>query len=372
MSVGFARFAYGLILPAMQQDLSWTFTAAGWLNTANALGYLLGALFALKFIPRTGAGPLFSMGMVVTTVAVLCSGFTNDLWLMSLWRVIAGVAGAPVFIAGGVLASGLFMSDPGRNALAIAIYFVGVGFGMLISGLGIPLMLESSGVAGWPQAWLFLGCASAASLPAALWAERKVRSPPSYRVSTANNQALAVRRALPILLAYFMFGVGYFVYMTFLVALMRAQDQSVGLIIATWTTLSVTVLLAPIAWQKILANQQGGGAVALALSVIGVATLLPVMKSGASGLLLSAGFFGIAFAMIPTGITNFAKKNYMQKQWGAAVSLFTVFFAVGQILGPVAAGLIADQSSSLVPGMTLAGSILLIGAVLAGMQKSLN
>ena len=38
VSNGLARFAYGLILPAMQADLSWNFTEAGWLNTANAAG----------------------------------------------------------------------------------------------------------------------------------------------------------------------------------------------------------------------------------------------------------------------------------------------------------------------------------------------
>src|SRR5690606_2593566 len=44
VSVGFARFGYALILPAMQTDLHLNYAEAGWLNTANSLGYLLGAL----------------------------------------------------------------------------------------------------------------------------------------------------------------------------------------------------------------------------------------------------------------------------------------------------------------------------------------
>ena len=35
---GFARFAYGLILPAMKSSQGWSYAEAGWLNTANALG----------------------------------------------------------------------------------------------------------------------------------------------------------------------------------------------------------------------------------------------------------------------------------------------------------------------------------------------
>ncbi len=38
---GLGRFAYALLLPAMREDLHWSYAQAGWLNTANALGYVL-------------------------------------------------------------------------------------------------------------------------------------------------------------------------------------------------------------------------------------------------------------------------------------------------------------------------------------------
>ena len=34
---GFARLAYGLLLPAMQSEMEWNYAQAGWLNTANAV-----------------------------------------------------------------------------------------------------------------------------------------------------------------------------------------------------------------------------------------------------------------------------------------------------------------------------------------------
>jgi len=372
VSVGFARFAYGLILPAMQQELDWSFTAAGWLNTANAIGYLVGAMLALKYIPRLGAGWMFSVGMVITSVAVLCSGLTSDLWLLTVYRIIAGVAGAPVFIAGGVLASGLFVNNSSRNALGIAVYFGGVGIGMLLTGLSIPLVLEHYGSSAWPQTWLLLGVASAFALPASLWAVRSAQAAPKPAAWVDLNDGPATVRALPALLAYFMFGVGYFVYMTFLVAWMRAQGESVNLVIATWSAISVMVILSPFIWRKVLAASAGGGAMALAMVTIGAGTLLPLLVTDATGLLLSAMMFGVAFAMIPTAITSFIKKNYPQAHWGAAMSLFTIFFAVGQIIGPIAAGLVADQTHSLAPGMTAAGGVLLAGAVMAVLQKPLK
>ena len=45
-ALGFGRFAYGLLLPAMRDDLGWSLTEAGAMNTANGLGYLVGAMAA--------------------------------------------------------------------------------------------------------------------------------------------------------------------------------------------------------------------------------------------------------------------------------------------------------------------------------------
>jgi predicted MFS family arabinose efflux permease len=44
IALGLARFSYALLLPPMRLDLAWNFAQAGAMNTANAFGYLLGAL----------------------------------------------------------------------------------------------------------------------------------------------------------------------------------------------------------------------------------------------------------------------------------------------------------------------------------------
>ena len=44
VATSFARFAYALVLPAMRAELGLNYAQAGALNTANALGYLAGAL----------------------------------------------------------------------------------------------------------------------------------------------------------------------------------------------------------------------------------------------------------------------------------------------------------------------------------------
>jgi hypothetical protein len=46
LNVGIARFAYGVMLPALQRDLSLAYFGGGALNAAHLLGYLAGTLAA--------------------------------------------------------------------------------------------------------------------------------------------------------------------------------------------------------------------------------------------------------------------------------------------------------------------------------------
>lgn len=371
VSNGFARFAYGLLLPSMQQDLGWNYTTAGSINTANAVGYLIGALLALTLVKRVGPTRLFIAGMLLTTVALFCSGLTREFWPLSLWRVLAGVGSAPVFIAGGALASALFSDDKQKNALAIALYFGGGGFGMLLTGLVIPLLLDYFGPQTWTIGWLLVGLASGLTLWPALWAARAVQ-PVASTVQQAGGNDFSVVAMVPVLVAYFCFGLGYFVYMTFLVAWMREQGEGVWLVLACWSTLGIMVMLSPFMWRRVMAASSAGAAMALSMGFTGLGTLIPLLLSGAAGMLLSAVLFGLAFFMVPTALTNFSRKNYPQSQWGAVVALGTTVFAIGQIIGPASAGLIADWSSSLAPGMAIAGVVLLTGAAVSLLQRPIT
>src|SRR3954451_8015626 len=54
IGLGIGRFAYALVLPDMRESLHWSYSAAGFMNTINAVGYLAGALVASKLIRRYG------------------------------------------------------------------------------------------------------------------------------------------------------------------------------------------------------------------------------------------------------------------------------------------------------------------------------
>lgn len=369
ISNAFARFAYGLILPAMQSDLGWNYTLSGWINTANALGYIAGAFLTFTFIGRIKANKLFIVGLLVTSISLFMCGFGEGFWYLTFWRIVAGIAGAPVFIAGGAMAATLFPDDPQKNALAIAGYFGGAGLGMIMSGALLPHLFDTNGPSFWPNAWLGLGVASLLMSPVSIWAARQVQLSQS---ASKHDRALPIRKMISALMAYGSFATGYIVYLTFIVAWTKSINLSVATISFGWVLIGVGIIISPFVWRPLLARYASGVPLALACSVTGLATLGPVLFPSVSGFVLSAFFFGLAVFIGPGAVTSFVRKNLPQPLWAKSVSLFTLVFAIGQTIGPVAAGTIGDATGTLNAGLLTAGAILIVAAALALGQRSID
>jgi MFS family permease len=241
VSNSFARFAYALVLPAMRDDLQLSYSQAGWLNTANAIGYLAGAMLTWALVRRTGNRLLFSAGMVITALSLIATGLTHDLALLSTARILAGIGGAMVFISGGALSGNILPGRPELATATILIYFAGAGIGLMMCGVAIPLLLDARGSDAWPVAWLAMGWTSAAMTVASVWAARRIEEPQSGNASAA----WPTRQFLPQLGAYTCFGIGYIAYMTFVIAWMRDNGSGTGLVIAVWFVLGLATLVAP-------------------------------------------------------------------------------------------------------------------------------
>src|SRR5690606_6895268 len=177
VSNSFARFSYALVLPAMREDLQLSYSQGGWLNTANALGYLAGAILTWTLVRRTGNRLIFGIGMVATAASLLATGMTSDLTLLTIARLLAGVGGAMVFSTGGALAGNIYPGRPELATTTILLYFAGAGIGLMLSGVALPLLLDARGDAAWPLAWLAMGWTSAAMTIAAGWAASRIEEP---------------------------------------------------------------------------------------------------------------------------------------------------------------------------------------------------
>ncbi len=263
VSNGFARFAYGLILPAMREDLGWSYTEAGWINTANALGYIVGSLAVFALVRRVRAERLFVGGLLAASLSLVASGLTADFLLLTLWRVLAGIGGALAFVSGGSLAAALFRDDVSRSALAVAVYFGGGGVGLALGGAALPALFARLGASAWPEAWIGLGIASLALTGVAALAARAL-STPLPAAGRLLGAPLPVRAMAAILLGYAGFATGYIVYMTFLAAFMATLSAGPALVSAVWIVVGLGSIVSPVLWRPVLARFSGGAPLALA------------------------------------------------------------------------------------------------------------
>lgn len=367
---GFARFAYGLILPAMKSEMGWNYAQAGWLNTANALGYIIGAILTMILIRNVSPARLFAFGLITTTLALLATGLNANMSWQTLWRILAGVFGAMSFSTAGALTAMLFPNEPKKNALAIAILFgSGGGLGIVLAGASLPLMLEKLGPSAWSTAWILLGIISLLFLPLGLWAASQVRSPVQSKTSAI---PLPLSQMIPELAGYAGFGLGYIVYLTFLSAWMTDHAASASFITLIWVILGLSICFSPIIWGPILTRYSSGLPLTLILTCIAIGSALPVLLNNTITLLISALVFGLSVFMAPGAVTSFTRQNLPPQSWARAMSLFTVVFAIAQTMGPYGAGLVGDIFNDIGVSLLVAAGLLLAGALIALKQKPLK
>ncbi|MFN3439737.1 MAG: YbfB/YjiJ family MFS transporter [Acidovorax sp.] len=378
VSLGITRFAYALLLPPMREDLGWSYTLAGAMNTVNALGYLLGALATPLLLRRLAPGTVLLAGSVLATIFMGLSGFFTEAAPLLLQRLLAGVASALVFVAGGLLAARLGAHQPGRGGLLLGLYYGGTGWGITLSAVLVPSVLAAAPAPhAWTWAWWALGLACAAATLVLWWPARALQvlappPPPPTAFNAAPPPARVRWRALaPALLGYGLFGVGYIGYMTFVVALLREQGASGGEVTWFYALLGLAVVLSSRIWAGLLDRSRGGQALALLNGLLGVATVLPAVTSAWPVMLASGLLFGGVFLSVVASTTALVRHNLPQVLWASGISAFTIVFAAGQIVGPTVVGLIADGPGGLARGLVFSACALWVGALVAWRQKPL-
>ena len=374
ISLGVTRFAYGLLLPAMRDDLGWSYTLAGAMNTANAVGYLIGALFTPNLLRRVGPSVLLWSGSLMAALFMGLSGFFTDADVLLVQRLLAGVASAVVFVAGGLMAARLGARAPAHAGLLLGVYYGGTGLGIALSAVLVPWVLElaQTQLLGWRFAWWTLAGVCVAGTLLLRWPARVMAQwDVPVQAQGQKHGAFSWRPFGFALSGYAMFGVGYIGYMTFVVALLRNQGASPVAVMVFYGLLGFAVMASSRIWAGLLDRHHGGGAMALLNGLLGVAIVLPALTQNFVLLLISGALFGGVFLSIVASTTALVRHNLPQSAWAQGISAFTIVFAAGQIVGPTMVGWIADGEGGLERGLLISALALWLGSALAWRQKPL-
>src|SRR5271154_6639826 len=203
----------------MLTELGWTKSDAGVVASANFLGYLIGAMLASLPFAATRPRLWLLLALLVSAASTTAMALPSDIIFFVAIRFVGGAASAFVIVCASTLVIER-LSVSGRSSLS-GIHFAGVGVGVLISALAVSAMLASG--ADWKTLWVGSGLLAALAAGVAAWL-----------ISETGNIGAASKttdlQASPpgigaMILAYGLFGFGYVITATFLIAIVRLSHQ---------------------------------------------------------------------------------------------------------------------------------------------------
>ena len=367
IGLGIGRFAYALVLPDMRDTLGWSYSAAGFMNTINAVGYLVGALIASKLIKRFGLAATVRWGTLACVLSLSLCTISGNFILLSLARLLSGLGAASCFVGGAALAATIAQSHPARANFLLRLFYAGPGLGILSSGLIAPFVLQAFGPGSWWIVWWAMTLLTAIMIIPLLVAELDTHA----GIADTAPVQFAIRPALIYLTGYFLFGAGYIAYMTFMIAYVRDAGGGAAAQSAFWCLLGLSAFVTPWLWRRVLALDHGGVSTAIILGVNAIGAGLPLFGHSPALLAASALVFGVSFFALVGSTTAFVRFNYPPAAWPAGIAAMTIAFGIGQTLGPFATGAIIDLMGSLSYALNAGAAMLAAGAILSAFQRKL-
>ncbi|MGD8334422.1 MAG: MFS transporter [Desulfobacterales bacterium] len=385
---GFGRMSYTIILPAMKDGLGFNYTQLGLLGTGNFIGYLTMAIIGGFLAAHFGTRIVITAALVLMGITMILTGLAQSFGLAFVMRLLTGLGNGASYVPAMALGSAWFTMK--KRGFATGIVSAGIGIGTLISGLVVPPILAAFVTNGWRFSWYILG---GAVLVIAGIVFQFVRSNPQEKgleqVGSEKSEAVPSdappieKTATPKLtstiksvvkmgavwylgVVYFFYGLSYIIYMVFFAAYLvkevgLSQEFAGGL----WALVGGLSIFCGVIWGKIsdvLGRSRGA---ALAYLVLGLSYIIYALIKVDLGFYLSAILFGLTAWSIPTIMAAAAGDFVGPRLAPAGLGFITLFFGIGQALGPAIGGYLADASGSFTLPFLIAGVISLVGMVLS-------
>jgi predicted MFS family arabinose efflux permease len=358
VAMGIGRFVYTPILPGMMESLGLSASDAGSIASANYLGYLVGAIAAAFGWAHRRERALMLAGLFANAALAAAMACTTSLPAFLLIRFTAGVASAFVLIFSVTIVFS-HLAAAGRDDLQ-ALHFGGVGLGIALSALivgGLHLV-----GAGWAMGWIGSGIASLAGF---LVAAALIREGPLAAGDGGREPPLPRSMALAkTIMAYGVFGFGYIITATFLVAIVR-QGQGGPLFEAiVWLVTGIAGFPSVYLWKPVAAHLGNMRTFAIGCIVEGIGVVASVKLGGYAGPLIGGILLGGTFIALTTiGLVAGRARATLSPR--RVLAVMTAAFGIGQILGPIFAGFVADRTGSFTAPSIGAAVALLVCALIA-------
>ena len=352
VAMGVGRFAFTPLLPLMQDDAGLSLADGGYLAAANYVGYLAGALWAVR--PARPARAIRA-ALLAIAVATLAMGLVHSMaWWLAL-RFAAGVASAWALV---YVSAWALPRLPSGGLL-----FSGVGVGIALAG-ALCLVLAQIG-AGSAQAWLTLGL-FAFVLGATLW--------PAIRDGGDAPQARQTRPmpwtadAVRLVTCYGAFGFGYIIPATYVPAMAKALVPDPAVFGWAWPLFGATAAMSTFLASSRIARHGNRRVWATCAAAMAAGVAAPLLVPGAAGIAAAAVLVGGTFMVI-----TMAGMQEARIVGGAHASrlmaAMTAAFAAGQVVGPLVVSVLGQRPGGFAAALAMAAGVLVVSAVALAIKE---
>jgi len=373
---GFGRMSYSVILPSMKEGLVLNYTQLGSLATGNFIGYLSLAIIGGFLAARFGIRRVVFISLLVIGISLFLTGLANSFLFAFLMRFITGAGNGCSYVPIMALPAAWFVMK--KRGLATGIVSGGIGTGLFLSGLILPPIIAAYGKEGWRYAWFFLGIvvfvmaiicyALLRNHPvekglSLFGGEEEQKPGPKATLLSAFRDVVVEPELWKLGGVYFMFGFSYVIYLTFFVAYLTKEmglpPVSAGRIFAVLGIFSIFCGVI-FGWISDVLGRRSGSM--LAYLTLGLSYLIFAFWKDPTGFYVSAVVFGIAAFSVPTIMAAASGDAVGASLAPAGLGFITLFFGIGQALGPAIGGWIKDTTGTFTYAFVLSAAVSLLGA----------
>lgn len=360
VALGIGRFSFTPLLPLMHEDQGLSLVGGGWLASMNNLGYLIGALGCT--LRRTDTRRTLRAGLVIAAVCTLAVGLGNHLPVWMVLRLIGGAASAALVIHG--IAFGLSrMRQPTRTHEALI--FTGPGLGMVLSGILVaglrPLGMTAS------QGWLGFGLLALLA-SAAVW--RMLGHPPQPHAIHAARALPASGPSWALVAIYSLLGFAYIIPATFLPVIAEQGLHMPALREWFWPVYGCAAVLGVLSMPLLPRHLSRRRALAGCCLSLGLGIVLCLGRPGLPGFALGTLLCGGVSMPVVLLVMDEARRLHPHDP-SRLIAVLTAGFSIGQIAGPLLAGVLAERlhGFTLPLVLALAASVLALAACAVGRRR---
>ncbi|RAS71551.1 YbfB/YjiJ family MFS transporter [Priestia endophytica] len=364
-AMGVARFSYTPILPLMQNDMLFSNGVAGYLATSNYAGYLVGAVLAGIFPLKQRRKAFLRLSLILSVITTAGMGLIQSYLIWYVFRFVSGFSSAFVL----VLASSIVLdklAEKGKTNWS-GIFYGGVGIGIFITGLIIPILNRYF---EWEGAWIGLSVASLIfTFLVWIWLKDTASNPTQNTKKEIPTHGPPIKWLPWLITAYGLEGLGYIVTGTFIVSIAEETPNFNGDATFIWMIVGLAAIPSCIIWSSLAKKWGFVKSLIFAMILQSFGIVIPVLLMTKTGLLVSALLFGATFMGITTLATTLASRINPRNS-SRIIGYLTAIYAAGQMIGPMIAGSLASASHNYNSALIGAAIVVLIGAIflLTGIQ----